>query len=106
MRQREQELRSARGGALRPLLAERVDLDRGDLAWELRGLAAGRGAEIEHALAVLRADCEAGDLRAPALRPDPPVRDREVVDALDAIRIRDVGRLSGGVAADEPHDRL
>ena len=72
------------------------------------GLAAGRGAEVEHALAVLRADDEAGELRAAALRPDPPLGDGELVDALDAVRAGDVGRLGAErrLAADEPHDRL
>src|SRR3954447_3035862 len=39
-----------------------VDLDRSDLAAELRGLASRCGAEVEHAVAVLRADCEADEL--------------------------------------------
>ena len=79
--------------------AVRVELDRGHLAAELPGLAARRGAEVEHALAVTRADGETCELGAAALRPDPPVRDRELVHALDAVRAGHVGRLGAGAAA-------
>ena len=86
----------------------RVQLDRGHLAAELRRLAARRRAQVEHALAVLRADGEPDELRAAALRPDQPVGDGEVVDALDAVRAGKVGRLGAGrrVALDEADDRL
>ena len=48
-----------------------VHLDGRHVAREHRRLPAGRSAEIEHALPLLRADDEAGELRAAALRPDP-----------------------------------
>ena len=50
--------------------AVRVELDGRHVAAQLRRLAAGRGADVEHAFAVLRADDEAGELRGAALRPD------------------------------------
>ena len=53
-----------------------------------------------------RADDERRQLRRAALRPDPPLLDRLLVHALDAVRARDVGRLARRVAAHEPHDRL
>ena len=68
----------------------------------------GRRAEIEHALPVPRADTEAGELRAAALRPDPPVRHERLVHALDAVRAGNVRLLRAGrrLAAHEPDDRL
>ncbi len=86
----------------------RVELDRGHLAAELRRLPARRRAQVEHALAVLRADGEPDELRAAALRPDQPVGDGEVVDALDAIRPGNVGRLGARrrVSLDKADDRL
>ena len=88
--------------------AVRIDLDRRHVAAQRAGLAARRGAEVEDALAVLRADAQRRELGAAALRPDPPVGDREVVDPLDAVRARDVGRLRSRrrLPGDEPHDRL
>ena len=83
-----------------------VDLDGGDFAAEHRGLAAGGGARVEHALAVPRADGERGELRRAALRPYASLFQRTLVDARDAIRTRNVGRLPVDLAAHQPHDRL
>ena len=47
-----------------------MHLDGGHLARELRRLPARRGAQVEHALALARADGERRELRAAALRPD------------------------------------
>ena len=60
-----------------------VHLDRDHVAGEHRRLPAGRRAEVEDALALLRADGEPGELRAAALRPDPALRERLLVDAFD-----------------------
>ena len=49
---------------------------------------------------------QAGELRAAALRPDAPLLERPLVDALDAVRPGHVGRLAVDLAADEPHDGL
>ena len=70
----------------------------------------GRGAEVERALALARADDEPGELRAAALRPDQPRRERLLVDALDVQRVRQI-RIGppvdvAGLAAVEPHDAL
>ena len=82
-----------------------VCLDRDDLAVEHRRLAAGRRAEIEHALSRDGADREPGQLRAGALRPDPALGERLLVDALDAPGTGDVGiGLALDLAADEPDD--
>src|SRR5439155_3498017 len=83
-----------------------VELDRRHLAGEHRRLAAGRGAEVEHALALTRPHYEPGELRAAALRPDPSFVDRDLVDPVDAVRARDVGRLARWVASDQAHNRL
>src|SRR6266511_977409 len=83
-----------------------VDLDRDDLAGELGRLPTGRGAEFERPLALAAADGQAGELRAAALRPDPSLGEGLLVDPLDAVSARNVGRLSGQRTADEPHDRL
>ena len=82
-----------------------VRLDRDDLAGEHRRLAAGSGAEVEHALALLRADAETGELRADALRPDLAARERLGVEPLDAVGARDVrfGPVRG-LAPDVPDD--
>ena len=69
-----------------------VRLDRGHLTREHRRLAAGGGAQVEDALAVLRADDEAGELRAAALRPDLASLQGFLVDARDLVRARDVRR--------------
>ena len=69
-----------------------VRLDRGHLAREHRRLAAGRGAQVEDAFAVLRADDEAGELRAAALRPDLAPLQGFLVDARDLVRAGDVRR--------------
>ena len=71
--------------------AARMELDRDDLALELRRLPARRGAEVERALARTRADGEPGELRAAALRPDQTGGERLLVDALDVQRVRQVG---------------
>src|SRR5262249_21734624 len=42
--------------------ASRVDLDGRDLAAQLPGLAARRGTEVEHSLAVARTETEPGEL--------------------------------------------
>ena len=85
-----------------------VDLHRRDLAAQLPALAAGSGAEIEHALALLRADTEARELRAAALRPGPPLDDERLVHTLHAVRAGHVGLLRAGprIAAHEPDNGL
>ena len=60
-----------------------MELDRNDLACELRGLAAGGGAEIERAVSRLCADRQARQLRAAALRPNQSGGERLLVDPLD-----------------------
>ncbi len=67
-----------------------VHLDGHDLAREHRCLPAGRGAEIEHSLSLLRADAEPCQLRAPALRPDPALGERLLVDAVDHVGVWNV----------------
>ena len=67
-----------------------VHLDGDDVAREHRRLSARRSAEIEHSLARLRADAEPGQLRAAALRPDPTLGERLLVDAVDRIGVRNV----------------
>ncbi len=88
--------------------AGRIDLDRRHVAAQLPRLPARCRAEVEHALAVRRADAEAGELRAAALRPDPPVGHQRLVHALDAKGARQVRLLRAGrrLAAHEPDDCL
>ena len=66
-------------------------LDGGHLARELGGLASGSGAQIEHALPIAAGDAEARELGAAALRPDQPLAQSVLVDALDVQRVRQVG---------------
>src|SRR5439155_9173518 len=73
-----------------------VDLDRGHVARELRRLAAGCSAQIEDALTFSCADRETRKLRAAALRPDPPFRERLPVYPFDSIGAGDVRRVAGG----------
>ena len=82
-----------------------VCLDRSHLAGEHRRLAAWRRAEVEDALACLRADDEPGELGASALRPDLASLQGFLVHPLDLVCARDVRR--GPVrewAADMPDD--
>ena len=58
-----------------------VLLDGHDLAGQLRRLPAGRGAEVERPLSRPGSDGEPGELRAAALRPDPPFGQRLLVHA-------------------------
>src|SRR5581483_10876889 len=74
-----------------------VDLDGGDGAPKHRRLAARRGAGVEHALALRRVDDERGELRAAALRPDPPGREQAGVDPLHAVGAGNIGRLADGL---------
>ena len=60
-----------------------MELDRDDLALELRRLPTGSGAEVERALARARADGETGELRAAALGPDQAGVERGLLDAVD-----------------------
>ena len=85
-----------RGGARSPPArgAGLVDVDRDDVAGEHRRLATRRGAEVERPLARARADAVADELRAAALRPDPAVRDRGLVDPFDEPRARDLRILA------------
>ena len=71
-----------------------VRLDRGHRACEHRRLATGSGAQVEGAFALLRADDEAGKLRASTLRPDFSFLQGFLVDARDLVRAGDVGPLS------------
>ena len=48
----------------------------------------------------------AGEVRAAALRPDPPFGERLLVDARDAVGAGNVRRLAVDLAADEPDDGL
>ena len=71
-------------------------------------LAAGRRAEVEDPLAGLRADGEAGQLRAAALRPDEPVGKPLLRDLVDRQGSRELGvALAGEVstARGDPDDR-
>ncbi len=83
-----------------------VQLDGRHLTGEHRRLAAGRRAQVERPLAGARADGEPCQLRPAALRPDRPGGKGPLVDPLDAVRARQVGRLTRRVTPDEPHDRL
>src|SRR5204863_9726847 len=83
-----------------------MELDRDHLAGEHRRLAARGGAEVEHALAFARADDEAGELGASALRPDPSFGQRPLVDPLDAVGAGDVSWLAVDLPTYEPHDGL
>src|SRR5207245_2840627 len=76
------------------------------LARELRRLPARGRAEVERAVTRQGADGEPGELRAAALRPDAPLLERPLVDALDAVGPGHVGRLAVDLAADEPDDGL
>ena len=49
---------------------------------------------------------EPGQLRTAALRPDPPLGQRFLVDPLDPVRAGDVGGLLVDLAAHEPDNRL
>ena len=60
-----------------------MQLDRDDLALELRRLPARRCAEVERPFAGARADGEAGELRTAALRPDQARFERVLVDPVD-----------------------
>src|SRR5581483_2343386 len=84
----------------------RVLLDRDDLACELGRLAAGGSAEIERALALARPDREAGQLRRPALRPDPALGERLRIHPLDGVGAGNVGRPARWLAGDGANDRL
>src|SRR5207244_11169311 len=68
-----------------------MELDRDDLTGELRGLAAGGGAQVERTVSRLRAHREARQLRAAALRPDQTRSESLLVDALDVQRVGQVG---------------
>src|SRR5207245_10239607 len=83
-----------------------VQLDGDNLARELRRLSTRCRAEIERAFSLQRADDETRELRGPALRPDASLRECALVDAIDAVRARDVRRLTRWVAAHETYDRL
>ena len=83
-----------------------VHLDRHDVAREHRRLPARRGTEIEHALPCLRADAQRSQLRAAALRPDPALGERLLVDPVDTPGSWNVGALPLDLPAHEPDDRL
>ena len=67
-----------------------VELHRSDLAGQHRRLTAGRGAEIERSIALLGSDSQPGKLRGGALRPDPAIRERPLVDPVDTPCARDL----------------
>ena len=75
-----------------------VQLDRGDLAAQHRRLAAGRGARIEDALAVLRADASAASCEPRLCGQMRPVAAAVELAALDAPGAGHVGRLADGRA--------
>ncbi len=84
-----------------------VDLDRSDVARQHRRLPPWRRAQVERALAVLRADDEPDQLRRRALRPDPAFRERGLVDPVDVPRAGNVGvGRAGDLAAHETDGRL
>src|SRR5205085_4741787 len=83
-----------------------VDLDRDHLALELCGLSARRRAEVERPLALACIDYQARELRAATLRPDPAGGESILVEAVDAVRARNVRRPAGWIAAHKTHDRL
>src|SRR5207237_2052375 len=64
-----------------------MELYRDDLAGELRCLAARRGAQVEGPFSRLRADRQPGELRAAALRPVAPGRQRALVDQAVVMRV-------------------
>jgi len=86
--------------------ASLVLLDGHDLALELRRLASGGGAEIERPFTGAGTHGEPGELRAAALRPDPPLAQRALVDTLDAVSAGYVGRLARRITVDKPDSRL
>ena len=99
---------SAEPGGVRHQLPRpaRVLLDRSHVAGQLGRLAAGSRTEIENALALPRADDDAGELRSAALRPDPALGEGLLVDSIDPVGAGDVGRFALELAPDQPDDRL
>ena len=84
-----------------------VDLDRRDVARQHRRLPSWRRAQVERALAVLRADDEPDQLGRCALRPDPALGERGLVDPVDVPRAGNVGvGRAGDLAAHETDDGL
>ena len=66
----------------------------------------GRGAEVERPLALARADGKPDELGRGALRPDPSVGKRSLVDPVDVPCAGNVGIGDTlDLAADEPNDR-
>src|SRR4029079_11253173 len=94
-------------GALIALAPPRlVHLDGRDVAGEHRRLAPGCRAEIERALALPRADREPDELRRRALRPDPTVVQRGLVDTRDVPGTGDLGiRRALDLSPNQPDDR-